>query len=137
MTLPAATPAGSSSPAGARLPNRMKFGDRYRGVRWREETGFEMRCFECPSGTRYWPLTTEFWDVRAGMSRCRACWLVYWRRKVAAARRADPELARARGRAKYRRNRRVILIKRRVYFEENREKILARRRAKYAEVKAA
>ena len=112
------------------------FGDRYRGVRWREGE-FEMRCDSCPNGARYWPLTPEFWNVKHGLSRCAACWLVYWRLRARSARRADIEQVRARDRAKYRRNRKVIAIKRRVYYQENREQILARRRAWYHARKAA
>jgi hypothetical protein len=124
-------------PAGDAIPNRAKFGDRYRGVRYRKDTGFEMRCFECPSGTRYWPLTPEFWDVYHGLNRCRACWLSYWRKRAIAVRLADPELSRARSRAKYRRNRRVIAIKRRAYAAANRAKINAKRRETYAKRVAA
>lgn len=140
MTSPAERPSfGTSSPEGGqpRLPARLHFGDRYRGVRWRDDTGFEMRCFECPSGARYWPLTPEFWDVRAGLSRCRACWLDFWRRRVRAIRAADPEYARAKDRAKYRRNRKVVAIKRREYYQRNRLAILAKRRATYHARRAA
>lgn len=110
---------------------------RYRGVRYREDTGFEMRCDECPNGARYWPLTPEFWNIKHGMSRCAACWLVYWRRRQARVRNANPELVRARDRAKYRRNRKVIILKRRVYYAEHREAILAKGRARYAAKVAA
>jgi hypothetical protein len=108
-------------------------GDRYRGVRYRDDTGFEMRCDSCPNSPLYWPLTTEFWDTRAGFSRCRACWLVHWRHRAEALRRADPEQVRARERRNYRRNRRVILIKRREYYARNREEILVKRREYYRE----
>jgi len=110
---------------------------RYRGVRWREDT-FEMRCDVCPSGgTRYWPLTPEFWNVVHGLSRCRACWLVYWRRREVEKRLADPELVRAYDRKRYRRNRRLILIKRAEYHERNRDYINAKARERYARRKAA
>lgn len=112
------------------------FGTRYRGVRWREDI-FEMRCDACPSGSRYWPLTQEFWNIRHGLSRCAACWLVYWRRQAVARRLADIEQVRARDRAKYRRNRKVIILKRREHYERNREVILARRREWYHRSKAA
>lgn len=128
-------PALRSSSLRGGLPNRLAFGSRYRGVRWRPE-GFEMRCFECPSGARYWPLTTEFWNP-CGLSRCRACWLVYWRRHQARLRREDPEFQRARERANYRKHRRVIAIKRREYYERNRPQILAKRRETYAARRAA
>lgn len=119
------------------VPVRARFGTRYAGVRYRRDVGFEMRCDECPSGARYWPLTVEFWNVRAGMSRCAACWLVYWRRRQAKLRQAQPAAQRARERRNYRKHRAVILIKRQVYYEENRDKILAKRRETYAARRAA
>lgn len=131
MTLPVSARTDTSSSVRA-----TRFGNRYRGVRWRED-GFEMRCDACPSGARYWPLTPEFWNVKHGLSRCAACWLVYWRRKAAAKRRANIEAIRAHDRAKYRRNRKVYILKRRVYYEQNRERILERRRAWYHARKAA
>ena len=112
---------------------------RFAPVRWRDDTGWEFRCAECASQNTpcYWPLTDEFWDKRAGMGRCRACWLVYWRRKAAQARAADIDLQRARDRARYRANRRVLLIKRRAYYEANRDAILAKARARYEARRAA
>lgn len=63
-----------------------------RGVRWRADVGWEMRCDSCAisKGARYWPITREFWDTNRGLSRCRACWSAYERnrrRTVAANRR--------------------------------------------------
>ena len=45
------------------------------GIRWRDDTGWELRCPDCAARgqhTSYWPLTDEFWD-RHMMARCRAC----------------------------------------------------------------
>lgn len=47
-----------------------------RGVRYRPDVGFELRCDPC--GKRrvtecYWPLTLEFWQPSRGMTMCRAC----------------------------------------------------------------
>ncbi len=49
-------------------------------VRWNtalEE--FELRCEQCAANRTpcYWPLTTEFWSPKQGMSRCRACWRAF------------------------------------------------------------
>ena len=107
---------------------------RYRGVRYREDVGFELRCDDCArnSGvTCYWPITTEYWNHHAGMGRCRACWLVLYRRRERENRAANPEARRAHDRARYRANRRVLLIKRRVYYLENRDAILAESRERY------
>lgn len=59
-------------------------GRSFAGVRLREGT-WELRCESCSHlrEQSYWPLTTEFWNPRAGMTRCRACWtakLRDWRR---------------------------------------------------------
>lgn len=57
-------------------------GVRWRGVRWRADVGWEMRCDECAAAKRsasYWPISHEFWDVRRGLWRCRACWVAYTR----------------------------------------------------------
>lgn len=42
---------------------------RTRGVRYREDTGFEMRCDECRT---YWPLALTFWNPGT-LQRCRGC----------------------------------------------------------------
>lgn len=50
----------------------------HRGIRWRSDVGFEMRCDECArrgQSRTYWPLDLEFWRPRAGLARCRACQL--------------------------------------------------------------
>jgi hypothetical protein len=113
---------------------------RYRGVRYRDDVGFELRCDVCArnSGvTCYWPLTAEYWNHQAGMGRCRACWLVLYRNRERAARAANPELRRAHDRARYRANRRVILLKRQVYYTENHDVIRAKARERYLARKAA
>src|SRR5690349_12611752 len=52
------------------------------GIRWRDDTGWELRCPDCSANGRtsvYWPLTEEFWDKRV-MTRCRACHAVLRRK---------------------------------------------------------
>ena len=49
---------------------------RERDVRFREE--FELRCTMCQD---WWPITTEFWQPKNGMQRCKACWREYHRIK--------------------------------------------------------
>jgi hypothetical protein len=113
---------------------------RYRGVRYRADTGFELRCDDCAESggvTCYWPITLEYWNPSAGMGRCRACWLAEWRRRQRAHRASDLEARRAHDRRRYHENRRVILLKRRVHYEENRELILAKARERYQRRKAA
>lgn len=82
---------------GSRLP---------RGVRYRADVGFEMRCDSCARSrdARYWPLTTEFWWPTRGLSQCRGCHLHDDARKLREKRAADPEFrARVNARnAKYR-----------------------------------
>jgi hypothetical protein len=49
----------------------------WRGVRYREDVGWELRCEACAfrrQEASYWPLTLEFWSPERGMGRCRACW---------------------------------------------------------------
>lgn len=102
-------------------------------VRWRD-TGWEYRCESCVTHggtTSWWPLTDEFWIKTAGMNRCRACWLAHYRRQAVSRRNRDIERVRARDRARYRRNRKVLLIKRRAHYEANRERINARSRERY------
>jgi hypothetical protein len=102
-------------------------------VRWRE-MGWEYRCESCVAkggATSWWPLTEEFWIKSAGMTRCRACWHEHYRRQNVARRRASPELTRAHDRARYRRNRRVLLIKRREYYDRNRDYIRAKAKERY------
>ena len=58
---------------------------RYRGVRYRDDTGFELRCDDCAGrqdgNPIYWPVTLEFWNPKAGMGRCRACWWALFRKR--------------------------------------------------------
>lgn len=55
----------------------------WRGVRYRSDSGWELRCESCAAakGQRYWPLSHEFWDTNKGLSRCRACWVEYERNR--------------------------------------------------------
>jgi hypothetical protein len=48
----------------------------YAGIRYRADIGWELRCESCSHDREqsYWPLTLEFWNPNAGMTRCRACW---------------------------------------------------------------
>lgn len=108
-------------------------------VRWRE-TGWEYRCGDCVDKggtTAWWPLTDEFWIKSAGMNRCKVCWHDRYRREAVRRRNADIEQVRARDRARYRANRRVLLIKRRAYYEANRATINAKSRERYQRKKAA
>jgi hypothetical protein len=100
-------------------------------VRYRLDT-FELRCDDCAQhheGPRFWPLTTEFWLPGRGMVRCRACWYELDKRKARERRAADPELQRALDRARYRRDRHQILLKRQAYYGEHKAQIKARRAA--------
>jgi hypothetical protein len=48
----------------------------HRGLRWRDDTGWELRCDQCADRRTqsFWPLTPEFWSPERGMGRCKACW---------------------------------------------------------------
>lgn len=101
---------------------------RYRGIRWREDTGWELRCDSCVakhSGTEvYWPLEPvgEFWNPRDGLARCRACHLAADRlahRKARAS--LAPERRKARDRARYLANRDLFLLKQRERDKRRRE----------------
>lgn len=49
----------------------------HRGIRYSPVTGWELRCESCSHDREqaFWPLTLEFWNPTAGMTRCRACWV--------------------------------------------------------------
>lgn len=105
---------------------------RERGVRWRDED-FEMRCDDCArrsdAAGMYWPLTLEFWNPALGLSRCRACWRAYSRRKARERRTIEEvhqktlEYAR-----RYReKNREIIKIRNRRYSKEKRERLKKKR----------
>lgn len=115
-------------------------------VRYRHDTGFEMRCPDC---VQYWPLDEEFWPISSGnLARCRACHLerraIYEKRKYAAlhGRYRSPE-ARARRRERDRirhaekradpETRPAVLERQRragrAYYEAHRLEILEKRRA--------
>lgn len=93
-------------------------------IRWREDTGWELRCETCAiagRAERYWPLTEEFWDKRR-MARCRACEKRRLSQNAKARRRNDVALAnriRERNRLYQQRNRDILNWKRR---EARREK---------------
>ena len=97
---------------------------RGRGVRWRPETGFEMRCDSCAAtGGReaYWPMTVKFWNPRASLMHCRACLL---------------EMKRARERRRYAEKRKAASAAARreyksAWYAANRERIAAARRERY------
>lgn len=69
----------------------------HRGVRFREDVGWELRCEGCAyrrNQVCYWPLTHEFWDPERGMGRCRACWNERTRTNRAKRMPSIPEVAR-------------------------------------------
>ena len=68
----------------------------HRGVRFREDVGWELRCEGCAyrrNQVSYWPLTHEFWDPDRGMGRCRACWNERLRTRRSKRMPSVPELA--------------------------------------------
>lgn len=109
------------------------------GVRWREDTGWELRCLRCPTGMVYWPLTDEFWDKKR-MTRCRACWRTHERSRITEAQReARRQYAREWNQRNPGYNAELMAIRRRLfpdekkarasaYYWNNREKILAQQR---------
>lgn len=56
-------------------------GATWTGLRWHEDTGFELRCELCARARQscWWPLTGEFWYLDRGFSRCRGCWNDYYK----------------------------------------------------------
>lgn len=112
-------------------------GTQQTGVRWREDTGWELRCPDCAKrsdGPHYWPLTDEFWDKNAGMSRCRACQREARNRRDRTRYQADPayrDKALRKTREDRRNNPEVARIKRQVYYEENRERLIAQQHDRY------
>lgn len=127
------------------------------GIRWREDTGWELRCPDCMAsrhGTTYWPLTDEFWDKR-NMKRCRACHRTQnrkWERAQYEKRGSRYHKRRAyvaQYRKDARRAKQVYMdayywqdpekqrAKARAHYAANRDDILARRRARLHAAKAA
>lgn len=107
-------------------------------VRYRPDTGWEMRCPECPASiSHWWPLTHEFWDPpiaengrRSGrsMTRCRSCWKKRDAMTRREATRRDPSLHQRQ------------LARRRAYWVEAKEALTIKqreRRARQAAEKAA
>lgn len=119
------------------------------GVRYREDTGWEMRCDDCKASGRtsyYWPLLPygEFWGKCR--SRCVAC----ERTRIATHRRRTSNgdrghnaardfrrRAAARARRRYYLHREEILSNLRAKYAADRERILAERKRRYYEKKAA
>lgn len=71
-----------------------------------------MLCPDCAryrpgNTTTYWPITTEFWDTRKGLGRCRACWSEKKRRDERERRRGPRRAA--------------LLEANRAYYAENRD----------------
>lgn len=90
-------------------------GSRTRGVRYREDTGFEMFCEDCKKkghGQQFWPLTKEFWDVTHGLARCKACWAQKKRDDERTRKRAAPDYIKKRNHAYWLANKDVINLKR-------------------------
>lgn len=121
---------------------------RVSGVRWREDTGFELRCETCAQDggqTTYWPLTLEFWNPRDSMRFCRACLSRRRRVRERARSHADPEYrARKRADALYQREAKRVYQREyrrqnaarlgeynRLWYAANRDRINARRREQY------
>lgn len=53
------------------------------GIRWDEDTGWELRCADCANRGQqcYWPLSFEFWRKHS-LARCRACWNAHYARRL-------------------------------------------------------
>lgn len=80
------------------------------GVRYRPDLGFEMRCGDCATrrvSPTYWPLDEECWNVKRGLTRCKACWIAYDRAKHRGRRLEMHEVLRRKEQRYYRENRRV------------------------------
>lgn len=107
-----------------------------RGVRYREDTGFEGRCEYCRS---WWPLTTSAWKVKQGLRRCEACYREYHRLKERgrSAIEANRELKLANGRIAYRLNREERLAYNRRWKADNRERVAEYNRRYREQRKAA
>ena len=96
---------------------------REREVRYREDS-FELRCHMCDD---WWPITTEFWQPKNGMQRCRACWREYHR--IHEANRNALEATRLvknyKGRVRYAEHRTERLAYNRAWKAANRERVAA------------
>lgn len=102
------------------------------GVRWREETGFEGKCDYCRS---WWPIDKEFWYVKNGLRRCKACHAEYHRLHEAGRRASEivRQLKNTRAREAYRLNRHRNSEAQKAWRERNKEHIRAYNKA-YREV---
>jgi len=108
--------------------------NRTSAVRWRRDTGFEMRCERCAeknNGIRFWPMTLEFWKPSRGMTMCRACYAEYDRQVARENHANDRDRRNAQHRRYYRENKDWILPKRRAYHEDHREQRRAYQKAYY------
>ena len=97
---------------------------RGRGIRWRPDTGFEMRCDSCASvGGReaYWPMTVEFWNPQQSLMHCRACLLTMKRERERRRYQEKGRAARAVARREYKS----------AWYAANRERIAVARRERY------
>lgn len=114
------------------------------GVRFRHDTGFEMKCPDC---RQFWPLDVEFWKLR-NFARCRACHndrgrvsdAAYYQRhrdeRLAAQVRRRQRDNESKRRSRFDPERRPLVLARgretqRRYYERKRTEILAARRAQY------
>lgn len=125
-----------------------RLGDR--GIRYREDVGWEMRCDDCARnghGPSYWPLDPpgEFWSTTTQM-RCKGCERYRLRMRDQRMDAANPSPNRARDRRRkaaasskrgYYRNREAVLADRRAKYAADRDRILAVRKARYWAKKAA
>jgi hypothetical protein len=93
-------------------------------IRYREDVGWEYRCESCALNGKasFWPLTSEFWDPRQGMLRCRSCIAAYnqdRRRAVEAAKSPEEKASYlAAKRIEYQRHRAAALILQREQYRQ-------------------
>lgn len=123
----------------------------HRIVRYRDDTGFEMKCVVCLG---WWPTTLEYWNPKAGLVRCRSCWRAYFRAKERGYRSVEAvaEAKREANRLAYWSNREGNLASQRrwraahkpettaynrAYRERHKVELLEKRRAYYAECRSA
>lgn len=92
-----------------------------RPVRWvKDAETAEAKCDIC---RQWFPLTREFWRPGQGLSRCSACWAVYYRVRQRGynVREADKEAKRERNRVYYAANRERVRATNRAWRERNKE----------------
>jgi hypothetical protein len=100
----------------------------HRIVRYRADTGFEMQCALCRS---WWPLAVEYWNVKAGLVRCKSCWRAYFRAKEKGYRSVEAvaQAKREAGRVAYWSNREQNLEAQRKWRAEHKDHTSAYNRA--------